>query len=74
MHARYSKGGTSVADCRLMMQHAMQNHAAVFREQETMDEVADLTGRPYKLFEYYGVPHGTLHGMHCGVHWTVRRR
>ena len=42
--------------------------------QETMDEVADLTGRPYKLFEYYGVPHGTLHGMHGGVHWTVWHR
>ena len=36
--------------------------------QETMDEVADLTGRPYKLFEYYGVLHGMLHSMHCVVH------
>jgi succinate dehydrogenase / fumarate reductase flavoprotein subunit len=35
---RNAKGKTSVADLRLKMQRAMQNHAAVFRTEETLVE------------------------------------
>jgi succinate dehydrogenase / fumarate reductase flavoprotein subunit len=35
---RASKGKISVADLRLKMQKAMQNHAAVFRTEETLEE------------------------------------
>ena len=35
---RNAKGKTSVADLRLKMQKAMQNHAAVFRTEETLKE------------------------------------
>ncbi|MFK7973990.1 MAG: succinate dehydrogenase flavoprotein subunit [Rickettsiaceae bacterium] len=39
---RSSKGSISVADLRLKMQKAMQNHAAVFRSKETLDEGTKL--------------------------------
>ncbi|MBA2628641.1 MAG: succinate dehydrogenase flavoprotein subunit [Rickettsiaceae bacterium] len=35
---RAAKGKVSVADLRLKMQKAMQNHAAVFRTEETLEE------------------------------------
>ena len=39
---RNSKGQTSVSDLRLKMQKTMQNHAAVFRTEETLVEGARL--------------------------------
>jgi succinate dehydrogenase (ubiquinone) flavoprotein subunit len=35
---RYANGGTSTAELRLKMQKVMQNHAAVFRTQKSLDE------------------------------------
>ena len=35
---RFAKGSTSTAEIRLSMQHAMQNHAAVFRTDDLMKE------------------------------------
>lgn len=39
---RYSKGSIPTADLRLRMQKIMQEHAAVFRTQETLDEGVKL--------------------------------
>lgn len=39
---RNANGSVSVADLRLKMQKIMQNHAAVFRTEETLQEGADL--------------------------------
>ena len=39
---RNNKGKTKTAELRLRMQKNMQNHAAVFRTQETMEEGRDL--------------------------------
>ncbi len=37
-HYRYAKGGTSTSDLRLKMQKTMQEHAAVFRTGEVLEE------------------------------------
>lgn len=47
---RNAKGGTKTADLRLEMQQVMQNDAAVFRTQETLDEGAKKITDVYKKF------------------------
>ncbi len=44
---RHSKGGTRVSDLRLQMQKNMQNHAAVFRTGETLDEGVALIDKSF---------------------------
>jgi succinate dehydrogenase / fumarate reductase flavoprotein subunit len=46
-HFRHAKGSTSTAGLRLEMQNIMQNHAAVFRTTETMDEGVKLIDKAY---------------------------
>ena len=41
-HFRNAKGGTRTSELRLKMQKTMQNHAAVFRTGETLDEGVKL--------------------------------
>jgi succinate dehydrogenase / fumarate reductase flavoprotein subunit len=48
---RAAKGKTSVADLRLKMQKAMQNHAAVFRTEETLEEGKKLIDSIRKEYE-----------------------
>ncbi|MCT4656207.1 MAG: succinate dehydrogenase flavoprotein subunit [Cohaesibacter sp.] len=47
-NTRYANGGTPTADLRLKMQKSMQNNAAVFRTQETLEqgcaEMKDIWG------------------------------
>lgn len=47
---RYNKGKTRVADIRLNMQHVMQNHAAVFRNQEVLDDGIKMIDEAKKSF------------------------
>ena len=44
---RHSKGKTRVADLRLEMQRNMQNHAAVFRTGETLEEGVKLIDKSF---------------------------
>jgi len=44
---RFAKGSVPVADLRLRMQKTMQNHAAVFRTQETLEEGCKLMAKLY---------------------------
>lgn len=44
---RHSNGAVPVADLRLRMQKTMQNHAAVFRTQETLEEGVKLMNKLY---------------------------
>jgi succinate dehydrogenase / fumarate reductase flavoprotein subunit len=45
---RNARGGRPTAEIRLEMQKIMQNHAAVFRTGETLQEGADLLGRTFE--------------------------
>ncbi|MEM7084299.1 MAG: succinate dehydrogenase flavoprotein subunit [Pseudomonadota bacterium] len=47
---RHASGATSTADIRLDMQKTMQNHAAVFRTQESLDEGVDKMAGVYERF------------------------
>lgn len=47
-NVRYANGSISVADLRLKMQKTMQNHAAVFRTQETLAEGCEKMANMYK--------------------------
>eukprot|EP00299_Pterocystis_sp_00344_P017800 c8917_g1_i1.p1 GENE.c8917_g1_i1~~c8917_g1_i1.p1 ORF type:complete len:631 (-),score=131.58 c8917_g1_i1:83-1705(-) len=47
---RFSNGARKTADVRDEMQHVMQNHAAVFREQETLAEGCKLITETLKSF------------------------
>ncbi|MCP5418928.1 MAG: succinate dehydrogenase flavoprotein subunit [Gammaproteobacteria bacterium] len=47
---RYSKGGTPTAKLRLKMQRDMQNHAAVFREEQSLAEGVKLMRENYQAF------------------------
>ncbi|MGB4058539.1 MAG: succinate dehydrogenase flavoprotein subunit [Alphaproteobacteria bacterium] len=44
---RHAKGGTKVSDLRLQMQKTMQNHAAVFRTGDTLNEGVALIDKCY---------------------------
>jgi succinate dehydrogenase / fumarate reductase flavoprotein subunit len=48
---RNSNGSISVAELRLRMQRIMQNHAAVFRTKETLEEGKQLIDAAYKDYE-----------------------
>ena len=48
---RYASGSVSVADLRLKMQKIMQNHAAVFRTEETLQEGAELMDQVRKEYQ-----------------------
>ena len=47
---RHSDGGTSTADLRLRMQRTMQDHAAVFRTGETLDEGCTKISDVFRAF------------------------
>ena len=47
-HFRNAKGGTRTSDLRLQMQKTMQNHAAVFRIGETLDEGVKLIDEAFQ--------------------------
>lgn len=47
---RHAKGGLPVADLRLKMQKIMQNHAAVFRTQEVLDEGREMIDQVKKEY------------------------
>jgi succinate dehydrogenase / fumarate reductase flavoprotein subunit len=47
---RNANGERSTAEIRLEMQKVMQNHAAVFRTGETLDEGVELLQRTFKSF------------------------
>jgi succinate dehydrogenase / fumarate reductase flavoprotein subunit len=46
-HFRNASGSTPTSELRLEMQHVMQNHAAVFRTTETMNEGVKLIDQAY---------------------------
>jgi succinate dehydrogenase / fumarate reductase, flavoprotein subunit len=48
---RYAKGGTPTAQLRLEMQKTMQNDAAVFRTQETLEDGCKKMNKIYQGFE-----------------------
>jgi len=48
---RNADGSRSTAEVRLEMQRVMQNHAAVFRTGETLQEGVDLLGKTFASFD-----------------------
>jgi succinate dehydrogenase / fumarate reductase flavoprotein subunit len=48
---RNADGGRSTAEVRLEMQRIMQNHAAVFRTGDTLQEGVDLLGKTFASFD-----------------------
>ena len=52
---RNAKGGTSTAHLRDRMQHTMQNHAAVFRTAQTLNEGVALINEAYAGREDLGI-------------------
>jgi len=48
---RFAKGSMSTAEIRTNMQSVMQNYAAVFRDQETLDQGAKLIDEVYQDFK-----------------------
>ena len=52
---RNSKGKFSTADIRANMQHVMQNHAAVFRTEETLAEGKELINKVYQSYKDIGI-------------------
>lgn len=52
---RNSKGSRTVAEVRGDMQHVMQNHAAVFRTEDTLAEGASNIADVYKTFKDIGI-------------------
>jgi len=48
---RNADGGRSTAEVRLEMQRIMQNHAAVFRTGETLQEGVELLGKTFSSFD-----------------------
>ncbi len=47
---RHAKGGSATSEIRLEMQKTMQNHAAVFRTQESLDEGVAKMGDVFERF------------------------
>ena len=52
---RFSKGKLSTADIRDEMQHIMQNHAAVFRTEETLAEGVKLIDKVFASYADLGI-------------------
>ncbi len=52
---RHSKGKLSTAHIRADMQNTMQNHAAVFRTEETLREGKDLIDKVHQSFKDIGI-------------------
>lgn len=48
---RYAKGSMDAAKIRMEMQRTMQNHAAVFREKEVLQEGAQQIDKVYESFQ-----------------------
>ena len=48
---RFASGATSVASLRLSMQKTMQNYAAVFRTQQTLEKGVELIDQERKLYK-----------------------
>ncbi len=48
---RHASGARSTAEIRIEMQHTMQNHCSVFRDEQTM---AEGLGHLHKTYESYG--------------------
>jgi succinate dehydrogenase / fumarate reductase flavoprotein subunit len=57
---RHAKGELRTADIRLAMQKVMQNHAAVFRTGETLDEGVQKLAEVHASFEQVGVSDRSL--------------
>eukprot|EP00271_Cylindrocystis_brebissonii_P023230 TRINITY_DN9523_c0_g1_i1.p1 TRINITY_DN9523_c0_g1~~TRINITY_DN9523_c0_g1_i1.p1 ORF type:complete len:637 (+),score=123.77 TRINITY_DN9523_c0_g1_i1:256-2166(+) len=57
---RYSKGELSTAEIRLQMQRVMQNYAAVFRTQETLEEGVTQIDETWKSFSDVGIKDRSL--------------
>ena len=57
---RHAKGELRTADIRLAMQKVMQNHAAVFRTGESLDEGAQKLAEVHVTFEDVGVSDRSL--------------
>jgi succinate dehydrogenase/fumarate reductase flavoprotein subunit len=57
---RYAKGSTTTADLRLRMQKAMQDHAAVYRTQDTLAEGCVKIDAIVKEFDDIGVTDRSL--------------
>lgn len=52
---RYSKGELSTAKIRNTLQRAMQNHAAVFRIEESMKEGIKKVDEALSMYDHIGV-------------------
>ncbi len=53
--ARYSKGSTATSEIRLNMQKTMQNHAAVFRTEESLTEGVKKLDNVFASYEDIGI-------------------
>ena len=59
-HYRNSSGGTPTADIRLNMQHTMQKHCAVFRDNELLREGLGLIDNVYANLQDVGIKDRSL--------------
>ena len=59
-HLRYSSGPTRTAEIRLNMQRIMQNHCAVFRTQELLDEGVEKLREVWNCMEDIGITDRSL--------------
>ncbi|KRB86699.1 fumarate reductase [Sphingomonas sp. Root710] len=59
-HYRNAKGGTPTAQIRLNMQHTMQKHCAVFRDEELLREGLGLIDNVYANLQDVGVTDRSL--------------
>jgi succinate dehydrogenase / fumarate reductase flavoprotein subunit len=57
---RHAKGGMPTAEIRRNMQRCMQNHAAVFRDQEVLSEGTDQMREIWKSYDQLGISDRTL--------------
>jgi succinate dehydrogenase (ubiquinone) flavoprotein subunit len=57
---RYSKGDMHTAEIRRNMQRTMQNHAAVFRVQKTLEEGCKKISEVYDSFKHVGIKDRSL--------------
>ena len=53
--ARFSNGSLSTSHIRSDMQHVMQNHAAVFRTEESLAQGVKLIDEVYKTYSNIGI-------------------
>eukprot|EP01017_Pseudomicrothorax_dubius_P049720 TRINITY_DN928_c0_g2_i1.p1 TRINITY_DN928_c0_g2~~TRINITY_DN928_c0_g2_i1.p1 ORF type:complete len:643 (+),score=183.90 TRINITY_DN928_c0_g2_i1:115-2043(+) len=52
---RYSTGENPTAKIRLAMQRTMQNHAAVFRKQDTLEQGCKKISEIYQMYHHIGI-------------------